>query len=294
MSDIFREVEEDVRREKLEKFWKAYGDYVIALAAADHFGHRRLSSSGSATRPTSAPRPRSPSPPPSTSADPRQAADAFADLAKTAPGGYGLLARLEQANSMLASGQRETPSRSTRRSPARTRAASARWRGCARAGRWPTRARAPICRPCWRPSRRRAASGSRWPTKFSPIAIIAHHDLAKATQEFDALASDPATPGAAARRAPAPWPPSSSRAAPRISAPCRRPRRRPRPARPRRHAGARRHAMMRISQAPADRRRARGCVAAGRLRHIPGHQRHGGRLVRARQQIQAARASAFR
>ena len=33
MSDIFREVEEDVRREKLEKFWKAYGDYVIALAA---------------------------------------------------------------------------------------------------------------------------------------------------------------------------------------------------------------------------------------------------------------------
>ena len=33
MSDIFREVEEDVRREKLVKFWKAYGDYLIALAA---------------------------------------------------------------------------------------------------------------------------------------------------------------------------------------------------------------------------------------------------------------------
>ena len=33
MSDIFREVEEDVRKEKLEKFWKAYGDYIIALGA---------------------------------------------------------------------------------------------------------------------------------------------------------------------------------------------------------------------------------------------------------------------
>ncbi len=30
MSDIFREVEEDVRRERLEKLWKPYGDYVIA------------------------------------------------------------------------------------------------------------------------------------------------------------------------------------------------------------------------------------------------------------------------
>ena len=33
MSDIFREVEEDVRKERLEKFWKAYGDYAIALMA---------------------------------------------------------------------------------------------------------------------------------------------------------------------------------------------------------------------------------------------------------------------
>ena len=33
MSDIFREVEEDVRKERLEKLWKAYGDYAIALVA---------------------------------------------------------------------------------------------------------------------------------------------------------------------------------------------------------------------------------------------------------------------
>ena len=33
MTDIFREVEEDVRRERFEKLWKQYGDYAIALAA---------------------------------------------------------------------------------------------------------------------------------------------------------------------------------------------------------------------------------------------------------------------
>src|ERR1700758_2715227 len=30
VTDIFREVEEDVRRERIEKLWKAYGNYVIA------------------------------------------------------------------------------------------------------------------------------------------------------------------------------------------------------------------------------------------------------------------------
>ena len=33
MSDIFREVEEDVRRERLEKIWKEYGDYIVAALA---------------------------------------------------------------------------------------------------------------------------------------------------------------------------------------------------------------------------------------------------------------------
>jgi hypothetical protein len=33
VSDIFREVEEDVRRDRLEKLWKQYGDYVIAAVA---------------------------------------------------------------------------------------------------------------------------------------------------------------------------------------------------------------------------------------------------------------------
>src|SRR4029453_11996006 len=33
MSDIFQEVEEDVRRGRYEQLWKKYGNYVIAAAA---------------------------------------------------------------------------------------------------------------------------------------------------------------------------------------------------------------------------------------------------------------------
>jgi len=33
MSDIFQEVEEDVRRERYEQLWKKYGNYIVAAAA---------------------------------------------------------------------------------------------------------------------------------------------------------------------------------------------------------------------------------------------------------------------
>jgi hypothetical protein len=33
MSDIFQEVEEDVRRERYEQLWKKYGNHVIGAAA---------------------------------------------------------------------------------------------------------------------------------------------------------------------------------------------------------------------------------------------------------------------
>ena len=34
MSDIFREVDEDVRKDQSLAFWKKYGPYVIAAAVA--------------------------------------------------------------------------------------------------------------------------------------------------------------------------------------------------------------------------------------------------------------------
>jgi hypothetical protein len=104
LSDIFREVEEDVRRERLEKFWKAYGAWVIAFAVlvlvgvgAWEFWQRqqaaqrlRDSDAYAAVQRIS---------------DPGQAAPAFAKLADSTKGGYRLIAQLSQANALYASGR---------------------------------------------------------------------------------------------------------------------------------------------------------------------------------------------
>ena len=117
VTDIFREVEEDVRREHYEQLWKKYGDYVIAGAAvlviavagiqlwriheqrqqakaSDEYSNAEQMLDGGRR-----PRPRT----------------HFAQLQKTAPGGYAQLAKLQEANAMLAAGNRPTPSRSTNR-----------------------------------------------------------------------------------------------------------------------------------------------------------------------------------
>lgn len=105
MSDIFREVEEDVRRDRLEKLWKAYGTYGIAglvLLFAGIGGwqfwqrhelqeRQKFADSFIAAQRVT---------------NPQTAASTFADLARTAPKGYGLLTRLSQANAMFVSGQR--------------------------------------------------------------------------------------------------------------------------------------------------------------------------------------------
>jgi hypothetical protein len=105
VSDIFREVEEDVRRERLEKFWKDYGHWVIAfailvLAAVGGYEFWRRHEAAERVKVgdafTAAQR----------ISDPGQAAPAFAKIADSATGGYRLLAQLSQANALHASGRR--------------------------------------------------------------------------------------------------------------------------------------------------------------------------------------------
>jgi len=104
VSDIFREVEEDVRRERFEKLWKAYGNYAIVLLALLFAGiggwqfwerHELAERQKIADAFIAAQR----------ITNPGAAAGAFVDIARTAPKGYSLVARLSQANAMLASGQ---------------------------------------------------------------------------------------------------------------------------------------------------------------------------------------------
>jgi hypothetical protein len=108
VTDIFQEVEEDVRRERLEKLWKAYGDYIIAgvaavvIAIAGYQFWQRYEAQqalkASAAYNTA-----------QQLADAGQsalAAETFGKIAKDAPGGYAILARLAQADTLLASGNR--------------------------------------------------------------------------------------------------------------------------------------------------------------------------------------------
>jgi hypothetical protein len=107
LSDIFREVEEEVRRERFEQIWKQYGDYIIAgvaliiiaiagyelwqryetnqrmRASETFFAAQQLAESGDFTKAT----------------------PAFAVLAKSAPNGYAEMARLSQAGALLVAGQ---------------------------------------------------------------------------------------------------------------------------------------------------------------------------------------------
>jgi hypothetical protein len=108
VSDIFREVEEEVRRERYEKIWKEYGDYIVAVAcliviAAAGFQlwrtydqRRRVQASDEYAAAEQL----------FESGETAQAADAFGRLADNAPGGYKALARLQHADALMASGER--------------------------------------------------------------------------------------------------------------------------------------------------------------------------------------------
>ena len=109
MTDIFREVEEDVRRERYEKLWKKYRDQITAAGALIIIGmagyqlyrvyERREEEKASIAYAVAA-----------EMLDRGQAAAAapqFAALAKTAPGGYAAVARIAAADALYAQGQKE-------------------------------------------------------------------------------------------------------------------------------------------------------------------------------------------
>lgn len=107
MSDIFREVEEEVRQERLQKWWKKYGNYVVAGVSILVIGvagwklwerydlQQRMKASGQIESAAQM----------SAAGQADLAAQAYAQIAKKAPGGYALLAQLSQADELLASGR---------------------------------------------------------------------------------------------------------------------------------------------------------------------------------------------
>lgn len=112
MSDIFREVEEEVRRERYAQLWKKYGDYVIAtvallaIAAAgfqlwryyETRARAKASEEFAAAQELLA----------TNRAD--QAAAAYAKLAESAPSGYAIVSKLQEADALEAGGERDRAS----------------------------------------------------------------------------------------------------------------------------------------------------------------------------------------
>ena len=108
MSDIFREIDEELRRDNLLKLWRRYGKYIIAVAVAalviaggivawrDHQASERLAQGARYSGALELIR---------TGKD-ADAARAFAALAHEA-GGYGVLAAFEEAELLAKSGDRK-------------------------------------------------------------------------------------------------------------------------------------------------------------------------------------------
>lgn len=109
MADIFREVDEEIRRERLGALGRRFGPYILAvvllaLAVAggaawwrSHQAHERVKDAAALMQAQGL----------LDSGKPKEAADAFAHLADTGGGGYPTLARFQQAEALLAAKDRK-------------------------------------------------------------------------------------------------------------------------------------------------------------------------------------------
>ncbi|HEY0107143.1 MAG TPA: tetratricopeptide repeat protein [Rhizomicrobium sp.] len=109
MSDIFREVEEEVRRERFDRIWKQYGDYIIAgvaliiIAIAGYElwqryeQNQRMKASETLLAGLHL----------AEAGDLGRAGAALSVVAKDAPDGYAQMARFSEAGVLLSTGKRD-------------------------------------------------------------------------------------------------------------------------------------------------------------------------------------------
>jgi hypothetical protein len=109
LSDIFQEVEEDVRRERYEQIWKQYGNYIMAAAAVLVLavaGYQAWKNYDLTQRQKTSDQYRAASQSAQTGNATKAETD-FSALVKTAPQGYATLAKFHLAGAYLAQGKRE-------------------------------------------------------------------------------------------------------------------------------------------------------------------------------------------
>lgn len=104
MADIFHEVDEEVRRERLKQLWERYSLLIIALCVLivvgigawrgyDWYVTREAAKAGARFEAAATLMEQGKT---------QEAEAAFAEIAKSAPGGYAILARLRQATALAA------------------------------------------------------------------------------------------------------------------------------------------------------------------------------------------------
>ncbi len=163
MTDIFQEVEEDVRRERFEKIWKQYGDYIIAGAAAIIVGwagyqlwtryedQQRFNASKTFIAAQEA----------ADSGNTAAAQAMFGKLAQSGPGGYATIAKLAEANTLLVSDKRNDAIRDLQIHRREGFVCAGQTsRACAPPGRKSIARRARSWSSCWRPSRSTPPNGA--------------------------------------------------------------------------------------------------------------------------------------
>jgi len=109
VSDIFQEVEEDVRRERYEQLWKKYGNYILALAGVlvlGVAGYQAWQNYDLTQRQKVSDQFRAASQSAQSGNAPKAETD-FAALAKDAPSGYATLAKFHLAAAYLQQGKRD-------------------------------------------------------------------------------------------------------------------------------------------------------------------------------------------
>ena len=113
MSDIFREVEQDLRREQASRLWEKYGLYVIGLAvaivvvAAATVGWREWSKSVNEAASARYDEVVAAA----QNEEPAEAAEALKQFADDNAGGYAVLARLQEADRLMEAGKTEEAAR---------------------------------------------------------------------------------------------------------------------------------------------------------------------------------------
>lgn len=108
MADIFREIDEEIRRERLSAVARRFGSFVAAavvvalIAAGAVFGWRSYQNQGRGQDAAGFVHAQALL----DAGKPKEAAEAFATVAKSSGGGYPILAHLMQAEALLQTGDR--------------------------------------------------------------------------------------------------------------------------------------------------------------------------------------------